>query len=208
MVKHCPRCNRDLFIDDFYKDRKCKDGHQNWCKKCDTDYRRTHEGLSIENKMNNSKKRLEQKVVNKLSDTDAAYIAGFLDGEGSISLNKSHKNDGRTPSYSLSVKITQNDRNVLDWIKVTVGMGTICTHSYRSNQWTFRSYRVIDFLKQIYPYLKVKRIQADVAFKYLDTVVFASEGKNKLPKKVVDKREVLRNEMLAANRLFKNYQEQ
>ena len=34
VTKHCPRCGRDLQLDEFYKNSKAKDGLQWMCKDC------------------------------------------------------------------------------------------------------------------------------------------------------------------------------
>ncbi|NPV29109.1 MAG: hypothetical protein HPY58_05490 [Firmicutes bacterium] len=51
----------------------------------------------------------------------AAYIAGIIDGEGSISLVKVHKNQYPSPFIS----IPSSDLELLEWIKNTTGYGTI-----------------------------------------------------------------------------------
>lgn len=32
--KLCPRCDRELSVEHFYKDRRCKSGFSTWCKEC------------------------------------------------------------------------------------------------------------------------------------------------------------------------------
>ena len=44
----------------------------------------------------------EYKRTNKLSSIDAAYIAGLIDGEGTISLSRRHRNDNRQLVVSIS----------------------------------------------------------------------------------------------------------
>ncbi len=63
------------------------------------------------------------KTVNFISNIDAAYIAGLIDGDGSILLSKRHKADNR----QLVISISNNDRNLLDSISNIVGAGKITT---------------------------------------------------------------------------------
>ena len=49
----------------------------------------------------------------QLSDTEAAYAAGILDGEGSICFSRNHTS--RWPSPIVSVAST--DREVLEWLQ-------------------------------------------------------------------------------------------
>ena len=61
------------------------------------------------------------KVCKRLSSEDAAYIAGIIDGEGTITLSRRHKKDNR----QLVVTISNTEVNLLKWIKETVGAGRI-----------------------------------------------------------------------------------
>lgn len=45
-TKHCPKCARDLYLDQFSKDKSKKDLHRNYCKECEkkrvANYNREH----------------------------------------------------------------------------------------------------------------------------------------------------------------------
>ena len=56
-----------------------------------------------------------------LKDTEKAYIAGIIDGEGSIILTKFQKKQYPSPRVSVS----STDIELLKWIKMTVGKGRI-----------------------------------------------------------------------------------
>ncbi len=51
----------------------------------------------------------------------AAYIAGIIDGEGSISLIRLHSNQYPSPFISIS----SSDLELLEWIKNITGLGSI-----------------------------------------------------------------------------------
>ena len=59
--------------------------------------------------------------MNLLSDTEAAYIAGIIDGEGTITLTKNKA--GNFPSPTISV--ASSDLELLLWLKEKIGKGTI-----------------------------------------------------------------------------------
>lgn len=61
------------------------------------------------------------KKVKSLCPTDAAYIAGFIDGEGTISLSRKHRGDNR----QLVISISNTERELLDYVKHAVGAGRI-----------------------------------------------------------------------------------
>ncbi|SMC23965.1 hypothetical protein SAMN02745134_02051 [Clostridium acidisoli DSM 12555] len=56
-----------------------------------------------------------------LTKEEKAYIAGIVDGEGSIMLLKFHKNQFPAPCISIA----STTMELLDWIKLKTGMGTI-----------------------------------------------------------------------------------
>ena len=47
-----------------------------------------------------------------LSDVDAAYLAGLIDGEGTIALTRLHRGQNR----QLVVSISSTERAMLDWV--------------------------------------------------------------------------------------------
>ncbi|MEW9094356.1 MAG: LAGLIDADG family homing endonuclease [Clostridiaceae bacterium] len=101
--------------------------------------------------------------MNKLTAEQSAYIAGIIDGEGSIMLLKFHSN--QLPSPCLSISSTSLD--LLNWIKNTLNCGIIkLKKNYNSNlhkdsyTYTLKYNDVIELLEQIYPYLILeKKIQ-------------------------------------------------
>lgn len=94
--------------------------------------------------------------MNKLTAEQSAYIAGIIDGEGSIMLLKFHSN--QLPSPCLSISSTSLE--LLNWIKNTLNCGIIkLKKNYKPNlhkdsyTYTLKYNDVIELLKQIYPYL-------------------------------------------------------
>lgn len=97
-----------------------------------------------------------------MTDTDAAYLAGLFDGEGSVSFcwvtaSKNGKRYGK-----LSAKISQNDRRVLDWVQSVTGVGSVHAGKKRSDRKNIYHDYVVGhesarlFLATVRPYLKVK----------------------------------------------------
>jgi hypothetical protein len=56
--------------------------------------------------------------LNTLSKTDAAYIAGLVDGEGTVTLTRKHKNENR----QLSVTISSTELEMLDFVSMSLQM--------------------------------------------------------------------------------------
>ncbi len=155
--------------------------------------------------MKRCKANLDAKLkINILSDVDAAYIAGLVDGEGSIALKRSGEwNKNRTLTYRLSVTITNTFPGIMGWIALKVGYGAIYKQKTRNNwkdawHWQINGRRAMDLLKQLYPYLKIKKLQVEVALVFGETV--PQLGGVKLSEKVLNFRQELKNRMTALNK--------
>ena len=90
-----------------------------------------------------------------MKDTDIAYIAGLVDGEGSICLQRKHKND---PYRRPVVSIPSTTRELVQRPKLLFG-GCICKHkTYKEHHKQHWSWRLSDraavkFCAVIYPWL-------------------------------------------------------
>src|SRR3989344_9559047 len=96
------------------------------------------------------------KKVRRLSLEEAAYIAGLIDGEGTIALTRKHRGEHR----QLMVSISSTEKPLLKYVKKTIGAGRItnkCT--YQTNHTPSVTYAIsnrqaLDVLEQVSPYLK------------------------------------------------------
>ena len=61
-----------------------------------------------------------KKLVNV---TDASYIAGLFDGEGSVDFAKRKEKRGNVQSILMRIEMT--DEDVLKWVHETLGVGTV-----------------------------------------------------------------------------------
>jgi len=62
-----------------------------------------------------------------IRESDAAYIAGLFDGEGSIDFTK-RKEKKRSGTYNcrrVSMEISMTDESVLIWVHEVLGVGTL-----------------------------------------------------------------------------------
>lgn len=124
---------------------------------------------------------------------EAAYIAGFIDGEGSIGIVAHNKpgniagKDRRTPHYRLVISVTNRDLAVLRWINERCG-GSCFEKLRRNAKWapafelriTNRD-DALALLMAIKPYIKIKARQVELALAFLDLglsrVTFSARGK-------------------------------
>lgn len=107
-------------------------------------------------------------VINPtVTNTELAYIAGIIDGEGTITLMRHHSN--QTPSPEISVANTSF--RLLQWLKKTVGAGVIIkkkiyqSHHTPSYVWTLRSNAALTLMQAALPWLMIKDRRAKLILK-------------------------------------------
>lgn len=94
--------------------------------------------------------------VNALTAVDAAYLAGLIDGEGTVTLTRLSRNRER----GLAVTISNTELNILEHVLSCVGVGKI-TNKRKSgvNHTPSYTYQItnrqaLDLLRQIGPFLR------------------------------------------------------
>jgi len=96
------------------------------------------------------------RVVNALGATDAAYIAGLVDGEGTVTLSRLHRNENRR----LVVCISNNDLTMLQHVKDRIGAGRITSKRVYSPRhapsfnYQINNRQALGVLRQIVVYLR------------------------------------------------------
>lgn len=104
--------------------------------------------------------------------TKLAYLAGFIDGEGCIMISKRNprmdKNgkDRINVSYSVLLTIAQRDGAIMDWLVGNYG-GSVQWKD-RENptyNWIITHKKASIVLKEVLPFLKYKKHQAELALK-------------------------------------------
>lgn len=108
------------------------------------------------------------------SETDWAYAAGFVDGEGCIAVVRSFEPRRDLFQYGVNVVVANSDRRVLDWMQATWN-GWVVAASGRQGlarpSWTWRSPTGISaepFLTGIRPWLRLKAEQCDNALEMIE----------------------------------------
>jgi hypothetical protein len=89
--------------------------------------------------------------VRQLQDSEAAYVTGIIDGEGTITLTKMHQGENRRPP-------------LLEYIRLVVGAGRITnkrrsrTHHSASFAYVLFSRNALHLLSQVTPYLHTYKL--------------------------------------------------
>ncbi len=111
-------------------------------------------------------------VRKTLSEVNKAYLAGLLDGDGAImACIERHPEKKFRFRVRLGIKISQNDDKVLKWCRIITGFGGI-RHNRTQYEWQSLDQKEIrNFLKLLLPYIRVKKKQAKLAVKIIDTEI-------------------------------------
>ena len=104
----------------------------------------------------------------KIKTADAAYIAGLIDGEGTITLSREHIGENRR----LAVSISNTELGILRFVAKATGVGTITNkRAYSSKHTPSYVYKVTNrqalaLLKQIVTHMQsYKRARAKLAIR-------------------------------------------
>lgn len=96
------------------------------------------------------------RLVNALDAPDAAYIAGLVDGEGTVTLSRLHRNENRR----LVVCISNNDLALLQHVKDKIGAGRITSKRVYSPRhapsfnYQINNRQALEVLRQIVIYMR------------------------------------------------------
>ena len=121
-----------------------------------------------------------------ISDVDRAYIAGYLDGEGCITVIRAKRKGGNI-NYVPYISIANKDLTSLEWIVSVTGLGRVrrlnkTPENKRTEKWRQRPWMWSDcytygvhnlascyrFIKEIGPFLKVKKEHAELLLEIME----------------------------------------
>ena len=100
-------------------------------------------------------------TTNRLPPQSAAYIAGLVDGEGTITLTAQHRGENRR----LVVSICNTELPLLEYVRRQIGVGRITSkRTYSSKHSTSYTYVVasrqaLALLAQLAPYLHTYKVR-------------------------------------------------
>lgn len=104
------------------------------------------------------------------------WLAGIIDGEGTITLKKKRRKDNGNINYIPLTVINNTNLEFLERIKEICGCGTIAqqssSYTKKHPNWNLiyrleikGSFNVKTLLKQVYPYLIIKRKHAEIVMR-------------------------------------------
>jgi hypothetical protein len=133
-------------------------------------------------------------------ETDWAYIAGFLDGDGSLMLQIKKRSDSkRAIRFMATICFYQDTRHekTLYWIQKVFGIGYISKRKDGMTELRINGYKQVgEILNNLAPHIRFKKLQAQAlknACELLSTTKFKMLDRKKLVQ-LVDYMLVIQNE--------------
>ena len=140
------------------------------------------------------------------SKNDLAYIAGFLDGDGSLMLQIKKRSDTKKAiRFMVTICLYQDSRHEkpLHWMKDVLGAGYISRRNDNISELRINGYgRVKDILLQLKPHIRFKKVQANALIEACEVLQKGSISQlsSKDLKKLVDLMLVIQNENYTTKR--------
>ena len=109
------------------------------------------------------------------SKINLAYIAGFLDGDGSLMLQIKKRKDGKLKRrFTCTICFYQDTRHekALYWIKSILGIGYISVRNDGMTELRINGYKQVkEILHDLLPFIKFKKEQASALYKAANLLV-------------------------------------
>ncbi len=103
------------------------------------------------------------------SKISQAYIAGFLDGDGSLMIQIKKRKDGRQKyRFMLTICFYQDSRHEqpLHWIRNQLGIGYISKRNDHISELRINGYQQVrEIIKSLLPYIRFKNNQAKALYR-------------------------------------------
>jgi len=116
-----------------------------------------------------------------MTPTESAYVGGIIDGEGCIEFkwaNRIRRDRKGTPTYRtliVRLEVPQVDKRLIDYLMEITKEGTRDIKRYPKHpthqdqhRWRVGYHGVYRILKQVYPYLIVKKEKAKLVIDHYD----------------------------------------
>lgn len=135
-----------------------------------------------------------------LTDVEAAYIAGLVDGEGSFTISRNVRG-----VHIPAIDIIMTFRPVIEWFASRLGV-TVRSRTPRSARYRMQYHvrvagkRAVNLCVILLPFLRVKKDQANLMIRFGDTYNPHEGWERKITPEVHEKREQIRLEIMRLNR--------
>lgn len=139
-----------------------------------------------------------------LGDTVLAYVAGLVDGEGTIAIARQTFKDMRSPYYRIVLVVGMTNEPIIKKLNFWFPGSQYSTHNddrgrnerKLMHRWSLWGPQAEKALRQIIPFLQVKKNQAALALGFQKTIVKCTARLNekrkfmRIPPEEISKREI------------------
>ncbi len=143
-----------------------------------------------------------------MENQDLSWVAGFMDGEGTITIKRYNRYKGQSLRYQAYISCTQSQAmyniRAIESLKEYFG-GSLTRYkqpkglqSRPTIQWVITSKTAYSVAKMLLPYLRIKQEQARLLIKFQESMTLMS-GRKRLPEEEIEKRDKLWFEMRKLN---------
>ena len=105
---------------------------------------------------------------------DIVYLAGIIDGEGSLAIDiQKPTTDRKTDYYSIRIIIVNTSLNLMNWLESKFGgkvhKRTLVAGRKQCYQWRIYSFNASKLLQECLPHMIIKKEHAQLIIKFMDT---------------------------------------
>lgn len=105
-----------------------------------------------------------------LAPTDAAWLAGLIDGEGCIQIHRQRRAAGTCDAFQLDLSVGMMTREAVERAHAITGLGSCHQQNRGVWDWSVRGRQTSELLRALYPFLVTKRRQAALGIMLLDDI--------------------------------------
>lgn len=143
------------------------------------------------------------------SKIDIAYIAGFLDGDGSLMLQVKKRNDTKRGfRFMTTICLYQDSRHEkpLYWMRKVFSIGYISQRNDGMSELRINGFKQVrDILVLMKPFIRFKKVQATALIEACDILIDTpmQNMTEKQIRKIIDLMFIIKNENYSNNKLNK-----
>jgi len=129
-----------------------------------------------------NEKELPEKLV-----ADKAWMAGFIDGEGCLTISRQIRKGRPSPAYRPYVTVANTNRSALEFFQSIYGGNIYHVHERRKDKqgknwadafdWYCPQPMIVKMLLDLMPYLRLKKRQAELIIEFIRTKRLFGRGK-------------------------------
>ncbi len=111
----------------------------------------------------------------RMTRAEAAYVAGVIDGEGTIGLRAKHRRGGKSHQFNPALRVSNTSLSLLEALIRMTGNGQIFADRRGTGQracydWALSANQIRHVLPQVAPHLVVKQRQSELLLRFLELV--------------------------------------